>query len=211
MEPAPSSREFKQRNLCYSFNPNCILPDCACFDTLSRKAGMRAQAVEARLQASVSEQRHAERAAAEAAKHAAEVAFLENQGAGPSLDCQATCAYMLAGFRGKWSAVLVTNILLERTPSCLLLESVHGLIGMMCGAGNSSAAAATAGGFPSTWQLAWRDWQRSLWQRAPRLMQAMQIHLLCVAALALLADLDAVCTCAGPGCLRLVAPDSLLQ
>ena len=54
---------------------------------------------EARLQASVSEQRHAERAAAEAAKHAAEVAFLENQGAGPLWVCQATHAYMRADYK----------------------------------------------------------------------------------------------------------------
>ena len=55
---------------------------------------MRAQVAEARLQASVSEQRHAERAAAEAAKHAAEVAFLENQGAGPPRDCPSnTCTH----------------------------------------------------------------------------------------------------------------------
>ncbi|KAK9835964.1 hypothetical protein WJX81_001898 [Elliptochloris bilobata] len=44
-----------------------------CFDEVIR------QVAEARLQASVSEQRHAERAAGEASKHAEEVAFLENQ------------------------------------------------------------------------------------------------------------------------------------
>ena len=53
---------------------------------------MRAQVAEARLQAPVSEQRHAERAAAEAAKHASEVAFLENQGVRPLWVSQAMCA-----------------------------------------------------------------------------------------------------------------------
>lgn len=73
-----------------------------CTATLSCKAGMRTQVTEAQLQASVSEQRHAERAAAEAAKHAAEVAFLENQGAGPPRVCQATYVYTLAGIWGMW-------------------------------------------------------------------------------------------------------------
>lgn len=39
------------------------------------------QVEEARLQAAASEQRHVERAAGASAKHAEEVAFLENQGA----------------------------------------------------------------------------------------------------------------------------------
>lgn len=61
---------------------------------------MRAQVAEARLQASLSEQWHAERAAAESAKHAAEVAFLENQGAGPLRVCRADMSKYICRLRG---------------------------------------------------------------------------------------------------------------